>query len=501
MTMTVEANGRAGDGAAEGRGGTGGRLWRRHGRPHSSRSRPPWMAEAASSVLLLSVGAAVAALASLLEASGDSLTALRVLAIVVLAFIPGWLYVRFSGYRAAAVWDEYVLHLHRLRVDDPGNLPEPLPSSSYHDGWLMDGGARAVDAPNLYVQKFEAYYGKGTARTRSNTQGDLRARVDTLFPMVLTTVIVAVGWSAVLLGPPLPSGHASLADALRFGFMGAYSFVLQMLVRRFFQSDLRPSAYLTAAVRIVTVCILVTVVRQLTRGLEPGAEAAVVFLVGFFPLVGMQALQRVVAKVLRTTVRTLDTPYPLSDLDGLNVWNEARLLELGVEDMQNLVTANLVDLTLHTRIPLGRLVDWIDQAHLFLHLEPCRCSTADAHRRCSRETLRRYGIRTATDLEDAFRRGPAHEGRATELDPVLPPLDDDGELVQALRWVLDPDRSKPSATQTLLKTFEAEPNLDHVRYWKRSWRTGDDHHQPGAGQARPTTQTTTPVASTRADAT
>src|SRR4051812_49183367 len=98
-------------------------------------------------------------------------------------------------------------------------------------------------------------------------------------------------------------------DALRFGFMGArISFSLQMLMRRFFG--------------------------------------------------------------LRRWVPTLRNPYPLSDLDGLNVWYEARMLEEGIEDMQNLVTANIVDVLLRTQVPVGRLGDWIDQAHLYVFLDP-----------------------------------------------------------------------------------------------------------------------------------
>lgn len=225
----------------------------------------------------------------------------------------------------------------------------------------------------------------------------------------------------------------------------------------------------------MTVCILVAVVFQVTGALEPGARAAVVFVIGFFPLVGMQALQRGVARVLRTTVKSLDAPYPLSDLDGLNVWNEARLLEVGVEDMQNLVTANLVDVMLHTRVPMGRIVDWIDQAHLFLHLEPCQCRTAQERSNCSRSILRRYGVRTATDLEDVFRRAGPPPASGEALGAVRLPDPEDDALVQALRWVLDGgDSSRPSATQAMLKTFEAEPNLDHVRCWKRSWRAGDE---------------------------
>src|SRR5712691_3531125 len=37
----------------------------------------------------------------------------------------GWLYVRFIGMQAKALWNEYVLTLHRLGWDLPENLPEP----------------------------------------------------------------------------------------------------------------------------------------------------------------------------------------------------------------------------------------------------------------------------------------------------------------------------------------------------------------------------------------
>ena len=37
--------------------------------------------------------------------------------------------------------------------------------------------------------------------------------------------------------------------------------------------------------------------------------------------------------------------------------------------MQNLTTMNLVDVILHTRVPAGRLVDWLDQAFLLIHLD------------------------------------------------------------------------------------------------------------------------------------
>ena len=143
---------------------------------------------------------------------------------------------------------------------------------------------------------------------------------------------------------------------------------------------------------------------------------------------------------------TLDERYPLRDLDGLNVWCQARFMEEGIEDMQNLTTANLVDLMLYTRMPIGRLVDWIDQAYLYLRVG----GGADGVE-TDRAKLRRLGIRTATDLIDACEAGRRHD--ASFYDPFL--------------RVLNADPSEPSAIEGLRRALEGEVNLWHIREWKK----------------------------------
>ena len=169
---------------------------------------------------------------------------------------------------------------------------------------------------------------------------------------------------------------------------------------------------------------------------NPQSAAAIAFVIGFFPLAGMQAIQRFAATVLRVVVPSLNPPYPLNQIDGLSVWYEARLLEEGIEDMQSLATANFVDVILHTRVPVGWLVDWVDQAHLYLHLDRlegtwrerkhaktgtkpqngggqsrpgalplvAEGSVTESSRAGSktRTALRQLGIRNATDLLKAF---------------------------------------------------------------------------------------------------
>ena len=97
--------------------------------------------------------------------------ALKLFALWCLSFLPGWLYVRFIGMRAKALWNEYVLNLHRLGWDRPENLPEPPLDSEFHDRWAQ-GGNSLVPGDNIYQQKFEAYYGRDVPRAAMTDLAD-----------------------------------------------------------------------------------------------------------------------------------------------------------------------------------------------------------------------------------------------------------------------------------------------------------------------------------------
>jgi hypothetical protein len=297
-----------------------------------------------------------------------SVAALKLFGVWCLSFLPGWLYVRFLGQRAGALWDEYVLYLHRLGWDRPAHLPKPPRNSDFYQEWLDDKGNLQPKEQNIYRQKFIAYYGRSIPE--SSTKSNFSVRTETMFPVFLATIVLAVCWVAVLWNTDSATNPATIWDVLKFAFLGAYAFIVQSLIRRFFQSDLRPSAYAGAVLRIIVVLVTMVALHQLLGPVTSiSTEAAVAFVVGFFPVIAFQALQRVAAATLRVFVPQLTPDYPLDQLDGLNVWYEARLVEEGIEDMQNLATANLVDVILHTRVPVGRLVDWVDQAQLYLHLD------------------------------------------------------------------------------------------------------------------------------------
>lgn len=136
--------------------------------------------------------------------------------------------------------------------------------------------------------------------------------------------------------------------------------------------------------------------------------------------------------------------------------------------MQNLTTMNLVDVILQTRAPVGRLIDWVDQAFLLIHLDPAsrqdmggstaQTDPADPDQSATRLALRRIGVRSATDLLKAF--GPG-----------------DGQHVSATAWSADQLRARgldPDQIKTVVRLLADEPGLDPVWNWKAG----------GAGRSR-----------------
>ena len=123
-----------------------------------------------------------------------------------------------------------------------------------------------------------------------------------------------------------------------------------------------------------------------------------------------------------------------------------RLFEEGIEDLHGLVTANLVDVILGTRIPVDRLVDWLDQALLYLHVP------AESSKRLPRDELRALGIRTATDLERAW------ESTDREAAAVRQ---------QLAETVTSGNRSGVAVIEMVLASLRATSSFLHVQRFKR----------------------------------
>ncbi len=424
-------------------------------------------------IFLLVVVAVV--LATIYLTAEDTVVLLKVVAVVYFSLLPALLYLQFSSGRTLAVWRDYVGNLYKLRADAVANLPRPPALSHFHAEWLAErerawnegrvkpeheGETRKdvdekLEQANQYRVKFQDLFGDVPLLEQPKNWFSLRSTHK--LQVVMATVLVTLGWTFVVQPESLfdhsftPSKFhlaglpAIPRETFAFAFLGAYFYILQMLVRRYFQNDLKATAYLNATMRIVIVVLLVWVIDPLLHDQTSQAErSALAFVIGVFPAVGWQFLQQMlVRKPVGLVVDSLEPKHKLGDLDGLNIWYESRLLEVGIEDIQNLTTTDIVDLMLNTRIPVDRIIDWIDQAFLYLRVvdQP------------SRDLLRSFGIRTATDLDDVL-----------AVDTGSPPLD---RLLNIATAEQGPaDDGLPSRMRAIRASIETERNMQHVRAWK-----------------------------------
>jgi hypothetical protein len=435
-----------------------------------------WIARGGDFLIFFAIVVAVIAAAIDLDQS-NQVFLLKVFCVLYFSLLPAVLYLQFSSRRVATVWREYVLNLFQLHIDDYAHLPRPPTLSRYHEPWRLARASawrhavgkgeneqmrrqdeRNLEKANIYRRRFQDLFGP---LREEEPRYLLSLRSPHKLQVAMTTALIAVGWVFVV--RPETVFHHSITpsdfhleglpsiprETLAFAFLGAYFYILQMLVRRYFQNDLKATAYLSATMRIIIVTLLVWTLDPLLQNeISQPYRSAVAFVIGVFPTVGWQAItQLAVRRPLRVIVPTLHSDYPLSQLDGLNIWYESRLLEESVEDMQNLATADLVSVMLNTRIPVERLVDWVDQSLLFLHVPGEQ----------DRIKLRRYGIRTATDLIDALEL-PHGSGGARRTPKNLDRL--------LNRSVDGSDDGQPSVLRTILATLARERNLQHVISWK-----------------------------------
>jgi hypothetical protein len=309
-------------------------------------------------------------------------------------------------------------------------------------------------------------------------RGATRLQPGTIWPVHVATVTLAFGWVLTMVNIDTAGGSAvkSLGDvvvpgrtAVTFAFLGAYFFSLHVILRGYARGDLRPKTYSYVVVRVLTVIVLAWMLEAL--GGPSKGILAVSFLTGIVPDVALYRLREFAraAGASRRELNSLFERLPLTALDGIDLYDRARLESEGVTNVESLAHHDIVELMLKTRVPVPRLVDWTDQAVLYLHLG-VDTAGRDEQGRSALDLLRRHGIRTATDLEAAYAaakaRGKEAEGEFLDLLPtegdgdpprlrfILDTIADD-EWMDALRfWRTPPDPA------TLTRRFKAGVEID-----------------------------------------
>ena len=136
--------------------------------------------------------------------------------------------------------------------------------------------------------------------------------------------------------------------------------------------------------------------------------------------------------------------FSLTQLEGMNLYDRARLLEEGIENIENLAHHNLMELIARTRIPTPRLVDMFDQAIMYLHLGLEQKDEKDANSNNEkddpRNLLKSLGVRTATDLIKCrneihtFKDDDKYKTIVSKLEVIVSALKDDEWLNYVQNW-------------------------------------------------------------------
>jgi hypothetical protein len=352
--------------------------------------------------------------------------ALQLLFISAASLLPALMYFLFDREQLGTLRDRFLQQVFRL---DPSLT-------------------RMNDLRAKYGSQVDEVYGSDRA-SRARLLGGR------LSPIFVATLLITLGWTLTLLNPEVrPNGEGGVRivdlfqperNVVTFAFLGAYFFAVQLVLRGYMRGDLRAKSYSHISVRILIVVILAWMLQEVF-GSENTGLLILVFLAGVVPETALRWI-REVPRRLGLSLRglaILDELSPLTTLEGIDLYDRTRLMDEGVTNVEALAHHDFVELMLRTRIPAPRLVDWLDQAILYLHTRSRTDSEeADADRKGAKGLwgqLHGHGVRTASDLRrvaedksyEQITRDPS--GFGSKLSVVLATMADDEWLEYVLHW-------------------------------------------------------------------
>ncbi len=198
--------------------------------------------------------------------------------------------------------------------------------------------------------------------------------------------------------------------ACGFAFLGAYVWSIQYIFRRMVTLDLPPGAYYSVATRLVFSSFLILIYSHFTHGKEeflPGTLPMIAFFAGIFPERLLNWLKDSCGNIFSSGSK-MAHDLPLDMIEGVDSFHKARLSELGIDNVQNLAHASLVELIIKTPFSPRVLVDWMAQARLCQELKENVNAVRDA------------GVRTILDFQEIAQEGLLEElATRSKLEPSL----------------------------------------------------------------------------------
>jgi hypothetical protein len=210
-----------------------------------------------------------------------------------------------------------------------------------------------------------------------------------------------------------------------------YVYMLFQLVRRYNRDDITPNVFWEMIKHLVWAYVITFVATALvasfasnTAALAFGLSFAIIS--GIYEVESLQYLlrtaqiliQKIMSKLLDKTGQTNDqfsklashlaVDHPLYLLDDLDKWDADRLMEEGVIGVQGMATVDMDQMVIWTPYPTRQIVDWVDQAILFM-------ATGLGSDFKYFEAFRKIGLRTASCLLEATSR---HDGIKTVVEAM-----------------------------------------------------------------------------------
>jgi tetratricopeptide (TPR) repeat protein len=288
-------------------------------------------------------------------------------------------------------------------------------------------------------------------------------------------LLTVVGMSLFFWPPNAELLDHKALNAMRYGFLGAYTFSVQLLYRRYTTLDLQPTVYFNCAITIIVGLVfnyaafealakLIGAGTDATpaTGAAASIEAIVAFSLGYFPYLAITWFNQLAHNALSRRQRRSES-LQLGLVDGISEFHETRLRDEGIDNLQNLSSARIDELLLNTRFTAQQVIEWVDQAILYVYLEPNEI-----------ESFRRGGVRTISDFQ-AFWSSCCVErmsdGKVVKLE------DNERQARQAHAQQL---QSTAERLDVLYKTTLEGPNIAYVgNYWKNSKDLAQEVHRYG----------------------
>jgi hypothetical protein len=243
-------------------------------------------------------------------------------------------------------------------------------------------------------------------------------------PLAVFHVVYLFGmyWSFVELGFLISRGQGevwkaysvstlSIASIPAAGFVGAGLLVLNHLFWRTVKNDLTPRAFLHLTSRLLAAPIVAFALGKIFS-IGIGSQPTILFIafgIGLFPSSAFQLLEKKWLDLVSVKGPS-GSELPLRNIQGIGRDDELRLWEEGIMDAEQLAVENVVDLLVNTNYSLERIIDWKDQAFLYVYVKD------------DIEKLRNVAVRGSMDvlgLEPKYYKRERSEAMRSALARVL----------------------------------------------------------------------------------